>query len=134
MPADFSVPADAEAVAPQPILRMQNIVKRFGGMTAVDEVDFNVNSGEIHALLEENGAGKSTLMNCLFGLAKPDAGQILIDGQQVDITSPKRAQELGVGMVHQHFKLVPSMTVAENVFLGNEPHAGPFVKRRAAQE
>jgi ABC-type uncharacterized transport system ATPase subunit len=134
MPADFSVPADAEAVAPQPILRMQNIVKRFGGMTAVDEVDFNVNSGEIHALLGENGAGKSTLMNCLFGLAKPDAGQILIDGQQVDITSPKRAQELGIGMVHQHFKLVPSMTVAENVFLGNEPHAGPFVKRRAAQE
>jgi len=117
-----------------PLLRMQGIVKRFGKMTAVDQVDFDVRAGEIHALLGENGAGKSTLMNCLFGLTRPDEGQILIDGRPADIASPREAQELGIGMVHQHFKLVPSMTVAENVFLGSEPHAGPFLRHRTANE
>ena len=115
-----------------PVLQMQGIVKRFGAMTAVAEVDFDVRAGEIHALLGENGAGKSTLMNCLFGLESPDEGQILIAGARVTVASPKRAQELGIGMVHQHFKLVPSLTVAENVFLGSEPHYGPFLRRRAA--
>ena len=118
--------------ADAPVLSMRGIVKRFGTMTAVAGVDLDIRSGEIHALLGENGAGKSTLMNCLFGLLRPDEGEILIGGEPVEVTSPRRAQELGIGMVHQHFKLVPSMTVAENVFLGSEPHAGPFLKPREA--
>jgi simple sugar transport system ATP-binding protein len=117
-----------------PLLRLSGIVKRFGPMTAVDHVDLDVRAGRIHALLGENGAGKSTLMNCLFGLVRPDEGVIAIDGETVDITSPKRALELGIGMVHQHFKLVPSLTVAENVALGREPHRGPFVDRRRQVE
>jgi simple sugar transport system ATP-binding protein len=117
-----------------PLLALTGIVKTFGQMTAVDSVDLEIRAGEIHALLGENGAGKSTLMNCLFGLLQPDSGTITIDGTTVDVTSPKRALELGIGMVHQHFKLVPSLTVAENVTLGRELHAGPFVKRRAAEE
>ncbi len=112
----------------QPLLKMRDIVKRFGTMTAVDHVDLEINAGEVHALLGENGAGKSTLMNCLFGLIRPDEGVIELDGEAVEVTSPKRALALGIGMVHQHFKLVPSLTVAENVFLGTEAHAGPFVK------
>jgi simple sugar transport system ATP-binding protein len=115
-----------------PLLSLTGIVKRFGRMVAVDHVDFDVRAGEIHALLGENGAGKSTLMNCLFGLTRPDEGEIAIDGRPVSINSPRRAQELGIGMVHQHFKLVPSMSVAENVFLGSEPHSGPFLRPRAA--
>lgn len=115
----------------KPLLKMHGIVKRFGAMTAVDHVDLEIQAGRVHALLGENGAGKSTLMNCLFGLLKPDEGAIEIDGVAVDITSPKRALELGIGMVHQHFKLVPSLTVAQNVALGREPHRGPFVDRRA---
>jgi simple sugar transport system ATP-binding protein len=113
---------------------MSGIVKTFGPMTAVDAVDLRIRAGEIHALLGENGAGKSTLMNCLFGLLTPDSGTISIDGAAVDITSPKKALELGIGMVHQHFKLVPSLTVAENVTLGRELHSGPFVRRRGAEE
>ena len=114
-----------------PLLAMRGIVKTFGPMTAVDTVDLEIRAGRIHALLGENGAGKSTLMNCLFGLLRPDSGTIEIDGEPVDITSPKRARELGIGMVHQHFKLVPSLTVAENVSLGREAHRGPFVDARA---
>ncbi|HEY0248272.1 MAG TPA: ABC transporter ATP-binding protein [Gryllotalpicola sp.] len=102
-------------------------------MTAVDHVDLEVRAGEIHSLLGENGAGKSTLMNCLFGLLQPEEGEILIDGRPVEISSPKRALELGIGMVHQHFKLVPSLTVAQNVFLGREPHSGPFVRTADAE-
>ncbi|MGZ9810184.1 ABC transporter ATP-binding protein [Pseudoroseicyclus sp. H15] len=120
--------------ATAPVLHLRGVTKRFGAMTAVDAVDLEVRAGEIHALLGENGAGKSTLMNCLFGLLQPDEGQILLEGQPIEVTSPRRAQALGIGMVHQHFKLVPSMTVAENVFLGNEPVAGPFLKRRAARD
>lgn len=134
MTADQARSAETSAHIGQPVLSMKGIVKRFGSLTAVDGVDLEVRAGEIHALLGENGAGKSTLMNCLFGLVRPDEGRIRINGADFDITSPKRAQELGIGMVHQHFKLVPSMTVAENVFLGSEPHRGPFLKRRAAIE
>ena len=116
-----------------PLLAMKGIVKTFGSMTAVNSVDLEIHAGRIHALLGENGAGKSTLMNCLFGLLRPDDGSIEIDGRPVEINSPKRALELGIGMVHQHFKLVPSLTVAQNVALGREPHRGPFVDSRAAE-
>ncbi len=117
-----------------PLLAMRQIVKTFGPMTAVDSVDLEIHAGRIHALLGENGAGKSTLMNCLFGLLQPDSGTIEIDGEPVDISSPKRAIELGIGMVHQHFKLVPSLTVAENVALGREFRRGPFVDSRASEQ
>jgi simple sugar transport system ATP-binding protein len=100
---------------------MQGIVKTFGSLTALDHVDFDLRQGEIHALLGENGAGKSTLMNLLYGLLRPDSGQIYLDGQPVAFSSPHDAIAAGIGMVHQHFKLVPRLTVAENVLLG-DPH------------
>lgn len=99
-------------------LEMRNIVKRFPGVLANDHVSLDVRAGEIHALLGENGAGKSTLMKILFGLYQPDEGEILINGHPVGIHSPADAIALGIGMIHQHFMLVPSLTVAENVALG----------------
>lgn len=97
---------------------MHGIVKRFPGVLANDHVDFDVNAGEVHALLGENGAGKSTLMRQLYGLYQPDEGQILIDGRLVAFRSPADAIRAGIGMIHQHFMLVPTLTVAENVALG----------------
>jgi len=97
---------------------MQGIVKQFPGVLAVDHVDFDVQAGEVHALLGENGAGKSTLMKILYGLYQPNEGEILLDGQPVACKSPADAIRSGIGMVHQHFMLVPSLTVAENVALG----------------
>jgi simple sugar transport system ATP-binding protein len=99
-------------------LRMSGITKRFPGVTANDHVDLQVARGEIHGLLGENGAGKTTLMNILYGLLQPDEGTIEVDGQPVHIRSPREAMTHGIGMVHQHFMLVPDMTVAENVALG----------------
>jgi len=99
-------------------MEMLGIVKRFPGVLANDHVDFSVHSGEVHALLGENGAGKSTLMRILYGLYRPDEGQILIDGSPVQIESPHDAIRIGIGMIHQHFMLVPTLTVAENVALG----------------
>src|SRR6202000_1327550 len=104
-----------------PALELKGITKRFGSVVANDRVDFDVTPGEVHALLGENGAGKSTLMSVLYGLYKPDAGEILVDGKPVEIESPASAIGLGIGMVHQHFMLVPVMTVAENIVLGQEP-------------
>jgi ABC-type uncharacterized transport system ATPase subunit len=105
-----------------PAVEMQGIVKRFPGVVAVDHVDFDLQVGEIHALLGENGAGKSTLMNVLAGLYRPDAGQITVCGQRADLRSPRDAIALGIGMVHQHFMLVQSQTVTENILLGlDEP-------------
>jgi len=97
---------------------MQGIVKRFPGVVANDGVDFDLRTGEVHALLGENGAGKSTLMNVLAGLYRPDEGGIEVDGRAVEIRSPRDAIDVGLGMVHQHFTLVPSQTVTENILLG----------------
>lgn len=101
-------------------LELRGITKRFGEFTANDSIDLVVESGEVHSLLGENGAGKSTLMNVLFGLYEPTAGEILLDGQPVSFSGPGQAMEAGIGMVHQHFMLIPVFTVAENVALGDE--------------
>ncbi len=103
-----------------PILELRGITKRFPGVLANDHIDLTLNPGEIHALLGENGAGKTTLMNILYGLYHPDEGEIIIRGKPARITGPQDAISLGIGMVHQHFMLVPVFTVAENVMLGVE--------------
>jgi simple sugar transport system ATP-binding protein len=104
-----------------PRLRLAAISKHFGSVQANDDIALEVAAGEIHCLLGENGAGKSTLMNILYGLVRPDAGEIFLDGRPVTIHSPHQAIELGIGMVHQHFMLVPTLTVAENVILATRP-------------
>jgi simple sugar transport system ATP-binding protein len=114
-------------------LELKGITKRFPNVLANDDVSFGVESGEIVALLGENGAGKTTLMNVLFGLYSPDAGEVVIDGEQLELGSPSASIEAGVGMVHQHFMLVPVFTVAENVILGLEPLKGvDWIDRKAA--
>jgi ABC-type uncharacterized transport system ATPase subunit len=102
-------------------LKLRGVTKRFGSLVANDHIDLDVAPGEIHALLGENGAGKTTLMNVLYGLTQPDEGSIEVDGRDVHFKSPKDAIDAGIGMVHQHFMLVPVFTVAENVVLGREP-------------
>jgi ABC-type uncharacterized transport system ATPase subunit len=109
--------------ADAPALELRGITKRFGPVVANDRVDFDLRRGEVHALLGENGAGKSTLMSILYGLYHPDEGEILVDGEPVKVDSPSRAIELGIGMVHQHFMLVPVMSVTENIVLGGEPRS-----------
>jgi len=108
-------------------LQMLGIVKRFPGVLANDHVDFDVRSGEIHTLLGENGAGKSTLMRQLYGLYRPDEGRILIDGVEQHFHSPQDAIAAGIGMIHQHFMLVPTLTVVENVALGLKSSRGPLL-------
>src|SRR5687767_4626587 len=110
-----------------PALEMRGITKRFPGTVANDDITLDVRKGEIHALLGENGAGKSTLMNILYGLVTPDEGEILIDGTPAVIRDPADAIARGIGMVHQHFMLVPVLSVAENVVLGQEVVRGPLL-------
>ncbi|MBL7167053.1 ABC transporter ATP-binding protein [Candidatus Bathyarchaeota archaeon] len=100
---------------------MRGVTKTFPGVVANDHVDFSAETGEIHGLLGENGAGKTVLMSILYGLYRFDEGAIIIDGEEVEVDSPSTAMRLGIGMVHQHFMLVPSLTVAENIILGREP-------------
>src|SRR5215210_1872091 len=107
-----------------PVLELRGITKRFPGVLANDHVDLDLRRGEVHALLGENGAGKSTLMNVLYGLYHPDEGEVLINGEPVKIGSPREAIDRGIGMVHQHFMLIPVMTVAENIVLATEPTKG----------
>ena len=104
---------------------MHGITKAWPGVVANDHVDFSVRAGEIHALVGENGAGKSTLMNILYGLVKSDSGEIIVNGKPARINGPRDAIALGIGMVHQHFMLIPVFTVGENIMLGREPVAGP---------
>ncbi len=117
-----------------PVLEMRGITKEFPGVVANDGVAFELARGEVHALLGENGAGKSTLMNILYGLYRPDAGEILLAGKPVVFASAKDAIGAGIGMVHQHFMLIPVMTVAENIVLGIEPsHRGFILDERGAE-
>ena len=113
-----------------PIVEMRGIVKVFGDLVALDRVDLVVQEREIHALIGENGAGKSTLMNVLYGLYRPDAGTIALRGQEVRLRSPRDAIARGIGMIHQHFMLIPPLTVAENVVLGDE-RSGPMLSEGA---
>jgi ABC-type uncharacterized transport system ATPase subunit len=123
--------ASGPAAAP-PVLAARRITKRFGDLVAVDDVDFDVRTGEVHALIGENGAGKSTLMNVLYGLLRPDAGTIALDGRETRFASCADAMRAGIGMVFQHFLLIERFTVAENVLLGREPGRAGFVDARAA--
>src|SRR4030081_2665883 len=106
--------------SPAPAPEPRGIVKTYGALRANDGVDLSVEWGEVHALLGENGAGKSTLMNVVYGLLRPDEGEILVEGRPVEIGGPQDAIQLGIGMVHQHFMLVPTLTGAENVILRRE--------------
>ena len=108
-------------------LEMRGITKRFPGVLANDKVDFDVRRGEVHTLLGENGAGKSTLMKVLYGLYQPEEGEILVNGEVMNIRTPNDAIEAGIGMIHQHFMLVPTLTVAENVALGLKSTRGPLL-------
>ena len=118
-----------------PRLEMRGVTKRYPGVVACDSIDLDIRQGEIHALLGENGAGKSTLMNVLYGLATPDEGTILIDGREVEIVEPSDAINRGISMVHQHFMLVPVLTVADNILLGAEVMRNRvFLDRKAANE
>ncbi|EUJ36482.1 sugar ABC transporter ATP-binding protein [Listeria weihenstephanensis FSL R9-0317] len=117
------------------VIEMLGIRKEFSGFVANDNITLQLKRGEIHALLGENGAGKSTLMNVLFGLYEPDGGEIRVNGKTEVINSPNKANDLGIGMVHQHFMLVDKFTVAENIILGKEPSKfGVIEKKKALEE
>jgi ABC-type uncharacterized transport system ATPase subunit len=116
------------------VVQLKGITKRFPGLVANDSIDLELKKGEIHALLGENGAGKSTLMNILFGLYQPDDGEIWINGERTVIDGASKAIELGIGMVHQHFKLVQPFTVAENIVLGDEPKKGLKIDYKLANQ
>ncbi|HCO19243.1 MAG TPA: heme ABC transporter ATP-binding protein [Tissierellales bacterium] len=116
------------------IIEMLNITKEFPGIVANDDITLRLKKGEIHALLGENGAGKSTLMSVLFGLYQPEKGEIRMNGQPVKINNPNDANALGIGMVHQHFKLVEIFTVLENIILGVEPNKMGFLQKQEARD
>ena len=115
------------------ILEMKHITKRFASVVANEDVNLSIKKGEVHALLGENGAGKSTLMNCLYGMYDSYEGEIFFDGKPVKIQDPKQAIALGIGMVHQHFMLIPALTVIENVILGLQDNKAVLDLKAAAQ-
>ena len=125
---------DAFNKNPEYVIEMLNITKDFPGIRANDNVTLQLKKGEIHALLGENGAGKSTLMSVLFGLYQPTSGEIRKNGEVVNITDPNDANKLGIGMVHQHFKLVDVFTVLDNIILGAETTKFGFIQKRKARE
>src|SRR5215210_6128767 len=115
--------AGAREEAPA-VLEMRGVTKTFGPVKANDDISITLHRGEILGLLGENGAGKSTLMKIVYGLYSPDSGSVVVDGEEVRIRDPKDAVSRGIGMVHQHFTLIPPLTVAENIVLGAEPRGG----------
>ncbi|MEI8188896.1 MAG: ABC transporter ATP-binding protein [candidate division NC10 bacterium] len=115
------------STAPSVVIALRGIVKRFPGVVANDGIDLDIHRGEIHCLLGENGAGKTTLMRILYGLYQPDAGELVLDGCPVRISSPRAALAHRIGMVHQHFRLVPTLSVEENIILGLDEGTGPFL-------
>ncbi|API71220.1 MULTISPECIES: ABC transporter ATP-binding protein [Leuconostoc] len=115
-----------------PVIEMRHIIKKFGDFAANDDINLQVQQGEIHALLGENGAGKSTLMNILTGLLQPTSGEILINGEKVSVDSPSKSDALGIGMVHQHFMLIDAFTVTENIILGSEVTKGLSLDTKTA--
>ena len=118
----------------KPILEMKNITKRFPGVVANNKVNLTLYPGEVHALLGENGAGKSTLMNVLTGIYAPNEGELFFKGEKIELKSPKTAVDLGIGMVHQHFKLVECFTVLDNIIMGVEPTKHGFLQKAEARE
>ena len=117
------------------VLEVRGLTKRFPGVLANDHIDLKLNKGDVLGLLGENGAGKSTLMNMIYGLYAPDEGDILVNDSKVNIKDANDAIRLGIGMVHQHFQLVPVLTVTENIMLGNEStQFGMFLNRNAAKQ
>jgi simple sugar transport system ATP-binding protein len=118
----------------EPALEVIGITKRFPGVLANHNIHFKLEKGQIHCMLGENGAGKTTLMNIIYGLYQPDAGEIRVNDRKVTVHSSNDAIRLGIGMVHQHFMLIPELTVTENIILGNEVTVGPFLDRRKAAE
>lgn len=124
--------SQAQTTAGDPAVSMRGITKRFGSLVANSEVDLEFNFGEVHALIGENGAGKSTLMNTLFGMTLPDEGEISLRGKLVEVTSPREAMQLGLGMVHQSFQIFPDLTVLENVIFGDEISQGGFLRMSVA--
>lgn len=119
---------------PPVVLEARGLTKRFPGVLANDHIDLQLRKGEVLGLLGENGAGKSTLMNLIYGLYAPDSGEIFVNGQPVQVQDAKDAIRMGIGMVHQHFQLIPVLTVTENIMLGDESVRGPFLNRRAARQ
>src|SRR5262245_60953853 len=123
--------AAAGAEAPgAPLLALRGVAKRFGGVQALDGVDFDLRAGEVHALLGENGAGKSTLIKVLGGIVTPDAGTALIDGRPVAVRDVADADRLGIRLIHQELSLAPNLSVAENLYLGREPTRFGLLDRR----
>ena len=115
-------------------IQLKNVTKRFPGIVANDHITFDVEKGEIHTLAGENGAGKSTLMNIIYGLYQPDEGEIFLNGKPVRFKSSKDAIAHKIGMVHQHFVLIPKLTVAENIVVGREPGSPLVVDRKGAEK
>ena len=114
------------------LLRIVGASKSFPGVQALDDVRLELRHGEVHALVGENGAGKSTLMKLLSGIHQPDSGEFFLDGEKIEITSPRQAQELGISIIHQEFNLMPDLSVAQNIFIGREPRVGRFFLSEAA--
>lgn len=115
------------------LLRIEGIRKTFPGVVALDSVDFDLRRGEVHVLLGENGAGKSTLIKMLSGAYHPDAGRVLVDGEEVRIQGAQDSERLGIATIYQEFNLVPDLTVAENIFLGRQPRRFGMIDRKAME-
>ena len=129
-----ATPDEGKSPLPPPVLEVRGLTKRFPGVLANDHINLTLRKGQVLGLLGENGAGKSTLKNMIYGLYSPDEGEILVNGEAVHIKDPNDAIRLGIGMVHQHFQLVPVLTVTENIMLGTESVRGPFLDRRTARK